>query len=75
MTGFERAALTAVGAGVMGNVAFNALLIPAAGVTGAAAATPISVVRHHLALCRAAYRLTGIQTHCLASSNSATMTS
>ena len=75
MTGFERAALTAVGAGVMGNVALNALLIPAAGVTGAAAATPISVVFYHLALCRAAYRLTGIQTHCLASSNSATMTS
>jgi O-antigen/teichoic acid export membrane protein len=75
MTGFERAALTAVGAGVMGNVAFNALLIPAAGVTGAAAATSISVVFYHLALCRAAYRLTGIQTHCLASSNSATTTS
>jgi O-antigen/teichoic acid export membrane protein len=66
MTGFERAALTALGAGVAANVALAALLIPAAGVAGAAAATSISVVFYHLAQCRAAYRLTGIRAHCLA---------
>ena len=66
MTGFERAALTALGAGVTVNAALNAVLIPAAGVAGAAAATSISVVFYHLALCRAAYRLTGVHAHCLA---------
>jgi O-antigen/teichoic acid export membrane protein len=75
MTGFERAALTALAAGVAVNIALNAVLIPAAGVAGAAAATSISVVLYHLALCRAAYRLTGIHAHCFARPNAGTRTS
>jgi O-antigen/teichoic acid export membrane protein len=75
MTGFERAALISMGTGVAVNVALNAVLIPAAGVAGAAAATSLAVVFYHLALCRAAYRLTGIRAHCLASPNSRQTTS
>jgi O-antigen/teichoic acid export membrane protein len=75
MTGFERAALIALGAGVAANIALNAVLIPAAGLAGAAAATSISVVLYHLALCRAAYRLTGIHAHCFARPNAGTRTS
>jgi O-antigen/teichoic acid export membrane protein len=75
MTGFERAALSALGGGVAVNVVLNAVLIPAAGVTGAAAATAISVVFYHLAQCRAAHRLTGIHAHCLARQNPGATTS
>jgi O-antigen/teichoic acid export membrane protein len=74
MTAFERAALKSLAAGLATNVALNAVLIPAAGLTGAAAATAVSVGFYHLALCRAAYRLTGIHAHCLARQNPGTMT-
>ena len=62
MSGHERITAAAVSAGAACNLVLNFLLIPRFGVTGAAAASAISLVAWHVLMWRMATRKLGIRT-------------